>query len=118
MRFATIAPLMAPAICAGTYATQSRHDSPPNSASTTLTTGLKCAPDTGPNARINATSPPAVAAAFSNSCRPASVDNRGSSDAGAHHDRNEKRRAAVLSEESTPQLQHELAKVSLSSNTA
>ena len=38
-----------------------------------MTTGLKCAPDTGPNARISATSPAPVAVEFSSSCRPMSL---------------------------------------------
>ncbi len=37
-----------------------------------VTSGLKCAPDTAPNMRIRPTSAPAVANAFSNSCRPTS----------------------------------------------
>ena len=45
---------------------------PPKAASTSDTTGLKCAPETGPNIKMIANSPAAVAAAFSSSCRPAS----------------------------------------------
>src|SRR5689334_9072381 len=72
IRLATITPAMPPAICAGTYAASSRRDSPPNAASAALTSGLRCAPETGPTARMIATSPAAVAAAFSNSCKPTS----------------------------------------------
>ena len=36
------------------------------------TTGLKCAPEIGPNMRMKVKRPAAVAAAFSNSCRPVS----------------------------------------------
>ena len=39
-------------------------------ASTSDTTGLKCPPDTGPNIRMIANNPTAVAAAFSNSSSP------------------------------------------------
>ena len=49
-----------------------RQDSPPNTASTKDTTGLKWPPDTGPNIRMIANSPAAVAAAFSNSSSPVS----------------------------------------------
>ena len=45
---------------------------PPKMRSASVTTGLKCAPDTGPNARISATSPAPVAIEFSRSCRPTS----------------------------------------------
>src|SRR6478735_8385279 len=45
----------------------------PNSQSTRETTGLKCAPDTGPNSRIRTARPKAVAMEFSNSCKPASL---------------------------------------------
>ena len=47
-----------------------RQDRPPKAASTKDTTGLKWAPETAPNIRMRANSPAAVAAAFSNSCRP------------------------------------------------
>ena len=47
---------------------------PPNAASTSETTGLKCAPETGPNMRMIANRPAAVAAAFSSSWSPGSVD--------------------------------------------
>jgi hypothetical protein len=59
-----------PATWAGRYAVASRHDSPPSAASANDTTGLKCAPDTGPNIKMIANSPAAVAAEFSSSCRP------------------------------------------------
>ena len=72
IRLATTAPDMPPAICAATYAATARTSRPPNTASASVTTGLRWAPDTGPNARMRATSPPAVAAAFSNSWRPVS----------------------------------------------
>ena len=48
----------------------SRQDMPPGAASANDTTGLKCAPDTGPNIKMMANSPAAVAAAFSSSCSP------------------------------------------------
>ena len=48
----------------------SRQDMPPGAASANDTTGLKCAPDTGPNIKMMANSPAAVAAAFSSSSRP------------------------------------------------
>ena len=40
----------------------SRQDMPPGAASANDTTGLKCAPDTGPNIKMMANSPAAVAA--------------------------------------------------------
>src|SRR5438270_7457063 len=50
---------------------------PPKNRSASVTTGLKWAPDTDPNARISATSPPAVAVEFSSNCSPTSPgDNR------------------------------------------
>ena len=45
---------------------------PPKMRSASVTTGLKCAPDTGPNARMSATRPAPVAIEFSSSCRPTS----------------------------------------------
>ena len=72
IRFAATAPAMHPATCTGRYAAASRQRSPPNAASTNDTTGLKCAPDTGPNIKMIANSPAAVAAAFSSSSRPVS----------------------------------------------
>ena len=44
----------------------------PKPRSTRVTTGLKWAPDTAPSIQIRATRAPAVAAAFSSSCRPTS----------------------------------------------
>src|SRR6516164_9800769 len=70
MTLATTAPKMQPATWAGRYAAASRHESPRKAASTKDTTGLKCPPETGPNIKMMAKSPAAVAAAFSNSCRP------------------------------------------------
>ena len=70
IRFASTAPPMHPATCAGRYAAASRHDSPPNTASANDTTGLKWPPDTGPNIRMIANSPAAVAAAFSSNSSP------------------------------------------------
>ena len=52
--------------------TASRCVMPPSSRSASVTTGLKCAPDTGPKARISATRPAPVAIEFSSSCRPTS----------------------------------------------
>src|SRR3954453_19702404 len=69
MPVAAIAPLMQPATCAGMYAKASRQGRPPNRASTSETTGLKWPPLTGPNIRIVASRPAAVAAAFSSSAR-------------------------------------------------
>src|SRR4051812_5261672 len=72
MPLAAIAPLMQPATCAGMYAKASRQGRPPNAASTSETTGLKWPPLTGPNMRIVAYRPAAVAAAFSSSASPVS----------------------------------------------
>src|SRR5258707_8624348 len=44
-----------------------------SSQSTADTTGLKCAPDTGPNSRIRTERPNAVAIEFSSNCNPASL---------------------------------------------
>src|SRR5919109_3835964 len=49
---------------------------PPKLASTSETTGLKCPPEIGPNIRMIAKRPAAVAAAFSKSCRPVSPGDR------------------------------------------
>jgi len=75
----------------------SRQDMPPGAASANDTTGLKCAPDTGPNIKMMANSPAAVAAAFSSSCSPVFPGGqllRG--DPGADHDRGEKGTAEEL----------------------
>ena len=72
IRFAATAPVTHPATCAGTYAAASRQEIPPSAASENDTAGLKCAPDTGPNMRMIAKSPAAVAAEFSSSSRPVS----------------------------------------------
>src|SRR6476469_9150135 len=42
----------------------------PDSQSAAVTTGLKCAPGTGPNIRINTANPNTVAVLFSSSCNP------------------------------------------------
>ena len=66
IRFAMIAPITPPTIWAITYPTASFVDlSPPNMRSAIVTTGLRCAPDTCPKARMIATSAPAVAIVFS-----------------------------------------------------
>ena len=70
IRFAATAPAMHPATCAGRYAPASRQDSPPKKASAKDTTGLKWPPETGPNIKMIANNPAAVAAAFSSSCSP------------------------------------------------
>ena len=72
IRFAPAAPVTHPAIWAGRYAAASRQEIPPSAASANETTGLKCAPDTGPNIKMIANSPAAVAAEFSSSSRPVS----------------------------------------------
>ena len=50
----------------------SRSAMPPSRRSASVTTGLKCAPETRPNARMSATSPAPVATAFSSSWSPTS----------------------------------------------
>ena len=72
IKFAITAPPMHPATCTGRYAAASHQDSPPNAASTKDTTGLKWPPETGPNIKMIANSPAAVAAAFSSSSSPVS----------------------------------------------
>jgi len=70
IRFAITAPPVHPATCAGRYAAASRQDSPPKKASANETTGLKWPPETGPNIKMIANKPAAVAAAFSSSASP------------------------------------------------
>ena len=53
-------------------ANASRQRRPPKLASTRETTGLKCAPEIGPNIRMIVKSPAAVASAFSSSWSPVS----------------------------------------------
>jgi len=60
-------PINAPATCATTYPATSVHARPPWDASASVTAGLKCAPDTGPNVRISATRAAPVAIAFARS---------------------------------------------------
>src|ERR1700722_19186831 len=67
---ATMAQIEQPFTWASKYARAFRQLIPPKAASTKETTGLKCAPDTGPTMRIKANSPAPVAAAFSRSSRP------------------------------------------------
>src|SRR3954471_12688484 len=76
IRLATTAPTQPPTICAGTYTRASRVDMPPKQRSASVTTGLKWAPETEPNARMSATRPPAVAIEFSSSCSPVSFGER------------------------------------------
>src|SRR3954447_8106608 len=81
MRLASSAPATAPITCTTEYAATSAPDSPvrarrPSSQSTAETTGLKCAPDTGPNSRMSTVSPRNVAVEFSSSCRPTSPGER------------------------------------------
>ena len=67
---------------------------PPRIRSAMVTTGLKCAPEIGPSARISATSAAPVAVEFSSSCK-SDVARRQPlrGDARADHDRNEERGA-------------------------
>ena len=62
MPLASTAPAAHPVICAGMWASASRHDKPPKLASTSDTTGFKCAPETGPNITMITNRPAAVAA--------------------------------------------------------
>ena len=57
MRLATVAPAHTPMICAAVYTSASPVVHRPRIRSARVTTGLKCAPDTGPSARISATRP-------------------------------------------------------------
>jgi hypothetical protein len=54
------------------YTIPSREEMPSKTRSISVMTGLGCAPETGPKARMIATSAAPVAAAFSNSSRPVS----------------------------------------------
>ena len=67
MMLASTAPAHPPTVCAMAYRIVSVVLIVPNIRSTRVTAGLKCAPDTAPNIRINPISAPAVAAAFSSS---------------------------------------------------
>ena len=67
IRFAVMVPMHPPIICAHMNATVSVLVSARKRRKDRVTTGLKCAPETGPNIRINPMSAPAVAAAFSRS---------------------------------------------------
>ena len=59
----------------------------PSSQSAAETTGLKCAPDTGPNIKISTANPNTVAVLFSSSCRPTSPgESCCSGDPGPDHD--------------------------------
>ena len=103
IRFAITAPLMHPATCTGRYAAASRQRSPPNAASTKDTTGLKWPPDTGPNIKMIANSPAPVAAAFSNSSRPALTWRQAlRGDARADHHRGQERAAQQLGQQPPP----------------
>jgi hypothetical protein len=73
IRLAATAPPTPPASCAGRYAATCRWETPPKIRSARVMTWLKCPPDTGPNARISATSPASVIRAFSRSWSPVSV---------------------------------------------
>src|SRR4051812_15871761 len=84
--FAVIAPAMQPAIWAGRQASASRRERPPKAEATSETTGLKWPAETGPNMRMIANRPAAVAAAFGrrysarsmNANRNSSIDGLGS----------------------------------------
>src|ERR671910_1760371 len=76
IRLATMAPAHAPTSWAPMYAIAVPVGRPPNRRSASVTTGLKWAPETGPNATIRAASPAPVAAAFSSSWSPRSPGDR------------------------------------------
>lgn len=66
IRLARTTPATPPAVWARMYAHASRHRvRPPSRTSAIVTTGFRWAPDTGPTARMIATSAAAVAAALS-----------------------------------------------------
>jgi hypothetical protein len=84
MALASMAPATAPMVWAAMYGAtwtplMPVFDRRPSSQSAAVTTGLKCAPDTGPNIRINTANPNTVAVLFSNTatrCRPARAAGR------------------------------------------
>ena len=77
---------------------------PPRTRSARVTTGLKCAPETDPKARISATSPAPVAIEFSSSWRPGVGAEPLGVDAGADHDGDEHPGADALGDETPGQL--------------
>jgi len=64
MPWATATPRNAPVICAAMYTGTSVHRMPPTAASASVTAGFICAPESGPNAKISATSAAPVANVF------------------------------------------------------
>ena len=107
MRLAMIDPVIPPATWAGMYHVIARVESPPRRQSTRLTTGLKCAPETDPNARMSATSPPAgrerVLEQLETDVAGGEADRH---DPRAHHDRDEERGTQEFGE----RLAHERAR--------
>ncbi len=72
IRLASTEPAIAPAVCATMYPARSVPDRPvparrPRNQSAADTTGLKCAPETGPKVKIRAPSASAVAIEFGSS---------------------------------------------------
>ena len=76
MRLAITAPTQPPKTWAPTKPTASRVGSLSRIRNERVTAGLKWAPEIGPNMRIRPMSAPAVAAAFSSSCKPTSLGER------------------------------------------
>src|SRR4029453_9232605 len=67
MRCATATPTNAPTTCAIAYLAAADQVIPPCDASASDTAGLKCAPEMGPNVRINPTGAAPVASGFASS---------------------------------------------------
>ena len=70
MRLATAVPSRPPVTCATMYAGTSAQDRSPPNPPASVTTGLKCAPESGPNATMSASSAAPVAAVFASKARP------------------------------------------------
>ena len=87
--------------------------------STSVTTGLKCAPETAPNMKISPIRAPPVAAAFSSSCSPTSSgDEAAGHDPGADDGDDQQPGAQRLGDEAAGQVECERAGAGLDGSRA
>ena len=111
IRLASSAPAMAPRTWASgvggdVAAGQAGPVRRPSNQSAADTTGLKCAPETGPNSRMRTVSPRNVAVEFSSSCRPTSSGREAlRGDAGADDDGDEQGGAEELGGQPSGQVE-------------